>query len=315
VRGDRFEFLEFEGLTPRRTVPSEVEAQETAPAVEAVPCRFELLEILGEPGREVGQFQAPQGLCVDAQGNLYVADTYNHRIQKITPAGEVYLLGGPHQMRFPHDVAVDSSYFIYVLDTGHHRVLKYRPDGVPVSTFGRRGRALSYLETPLGIAVDAFHNVYIADTGNRRVQKFSADGRFLQALGGEGSLIPLRKPVDVEVDSGGRIYVADALGHQVVQLSAFGALLKTWGGAGGEAVEAPQAVAVDQHGNLYLAEGGRRVVKFSPDGERLGEFDNVGGPEGPLEEVVSIALAPDGTLYLADSERHCIFHLRQWALY
>ena len=132
----------------------------------------------------------PTGVAVDSSGNVYVADNGNHRIRKITSAGEVTTLAGSGtdghhdaagtaaQFNNPTGVAVDSSGIVYVADTRNHSIRKITSEGV-VSTFAGSGTAgfangtgtEAQFNYPTGVAVDSSGNLYVADNNNNRIRK------------------------------------------------------------------------------------------------------------------------------------------------
>ncbi len=119
----RFDFLEIGDELP--------EPAHDGDAARAVRRHFSPQVFIGEPGTDAGQFNAPHGVAVDNWGNIYIADTNNHRIQKITPYGDVFRFENSGrdlgQVMYPTDIAVDSLLSTYVLDAGNTRVQKFGP--------------------------------------------------------------------------------------------------------------------------------------------------------------------------------------------
>lgn len=137
------------------------------------------------------RFTNPAGIAVDAAGNLYVTDSGNHTIRKITPAGVVTTLAGKagakgtadgsgSTARFnsPEGIAVDSAGNIYVADTENHAIRKVSPSGTVTTIAGSIGTSGSadgtgnaaQFDEPYGIAVDSTGNVYVADTSNDTIR-------------------------------------------------------------------------------------------------------------------------------------------------
>ncbi|NIN08766.1 MAG: hypothetical protein GTO76_08950, partial [Planctomycetales bacterium] len=220
---------------------------------------------------------------VDAAGNVYVADTGNHRIQKLNSSGSyVTTLGsygsGDYQFDCPDGVAVDASGNIYVADSCNHRVQVYNSSLAHVGRIGVTdvpGDDNSHFNYPWGVAVDSSGTVYVADGDNQRVQKCAGSGSswscgtFAGVTGEWGEdFVHFATPRDVAVDDQGQVYVADIYNNRVQVFDSSGSYLTTiggeWGGNSGQFRRAA-AVDVDNEGNVYVADHyGHRVQKFAP---------------------------------------------------
>ena len=148
---------------------------------------------VGGFGSEPGQFNRPSGLAIDADGNLIVADTHNHRLQKLSPDGRALASwgsagSGPGQFNLPWGVAVDRQGHVYVADWRNDRVQQLAPDGRPLAIFGADGPAEARLKRPSGVAVDDDGLVYVADWGNNLVKIYAPSGALVATLDGDADL-------------------------------------------------------------------------------------------------------------------------------
>jgi len=185
---------------------------------------------------------------------------------------------GPGQLRDPRNVAVDAAGNIYVLDTGNNRVQVFDPAGSFLRTWGGEGDSPGHFKEPWGIAVAADGTVFVADTWNHRIQKFSSEGEFLQQWGQFGS-------------------TDGQLGEPTV----------LWG---------PRAVTLDADGNLLVTDtGNKRIIKFTADGEFLGQWGGYGVEAGQYDEPVGLAVDDQGNVYVADTWNRRIQKLNPFFTY
>lgn len=241
----------------------------------------------------------PNGVAVDAQGNIYISDSLNNRIRKITTNGEIQTIAGNGQAGFSGD-------------------------GEPAIT--------ATLAHPMGLAVDASGNIYIADRENNRIRKISPDGIITTVIGngekamsGEGLAlsVTLNFPHGVALDTKGTLYVADTFNHRILRLDPDGIVRQVAGsgrqeftGDEGPAVKAglgaPDSLAIDARGNVYIAARANwRIRKITTDGiihtiagNNQSGFHGDGGPavEAPVFPT-GVAVGPDGVIYLTDHNR------------
>jgi DNA-binding beta-propeller fold protein YncE len=176
----------------------------------------------GGRGGGPGKFEAPEGLAVDKRGNVLVADTWNHRVQKFDPAGKLLLSFGsfgdkPGQFNAPRGLAVDSANNILVVDSWNHRVQKFNSKGKFLEQFG--SLAASFLgiyptglfNYPCGIALDSQNNIFVAEPNASRCQMFDPKGKFLLAWGTAGRQDgQFQQPTGVAVDKDDIVYVLDS---------------------------------------------------------------------------------------------------------
>ncbi|HEX8490318.1 MAG TPA: NHL repeat-containing protein, partial [Chthoniobacterales bacterium] len=138
--------------------------------------------LIGKTGRNEGELQEPNGLAVDASGDIYVADVGNQRVQKLTGAGKFLAQWkGPAPGFYgPRDLCLTSDNSLYVVDQGHARIVKFNVQGAVLKTWGSQGQDDGQFVEPSAVAVSEKEGrVYVADPRNRRIQVFDLDGKFI----------------------------------------------------------------------------------------------------------------------------------------
>lgn len=226
-----------------------------------------------------GQFQEPWGIAVDAEGMIYVADTWNGRIQVFDADGNFVrkwgyfnttngTLGDPLALFGPRGVAIDGAGNLLVADTGNKRIVQFTSAGELVNQIGGGGVRLGNFEEPTSVAVDPRDgSIYVADAWNRRIQKFDAN---LQPLAewpvpSWGSQHLYYKPY-VTVAGNGDVYASDPENFRVLVYNSAGGVKATFGGYGPEMNRfgLPNGLAWSEQANLVMVvdADNQRVMDF-----------------------------------------------------
>jgi len=266
----------------------------------------------GSCGSGKGQFNYPWTVAVSPDGNVYVADNYNYRIQYFSPAGSFIGQWGSYgsgngQFNRPLDVAVSPDGNVYVADQYNNRVQYFTSSGSFLGKWGSVGQGDGEFYNLSGVAVAPDGSVYVADLFNDRVQHFTATGSYLGKWGAEGSgKGQFRSPKGVAVDERGVVYVADDNNSRVQYFTSSGSFLGKWGSPGsGDGKFESVADTVEAGGYVFVADR-NRVQYFTSSGSFLGKWGAPGSGKGQFQGVVDIAVAPGGVVYVADAGNHRI---------
>ena len=242
-----------------------------------------LLNIWGEYGSadegpaSQGLFNEPWGISISPEGEVFIADTWNHRIQKFSADGEFLASWGrfgqretPDAFWGPRDVAVDQDGHVYVSDTGNKRIVVFDTEGVFITEFGEVGFGDGQFDEPSGLALDQDGNLYVADTWNQRIQVFSPDSNgiaqyFLNKWDVEGwygqSLD--NKPY-LTVGSDGYIYASDPELSRVIVFTPLGEVVAAWGTEGLDASSLyfPTGLSADDRGGIWVSDTKNNRIQY-----------------------------------------------------
>jgi RHS repeat-associated protein len=300
-----------------------------------------------------------RGLDAGPDGSIFIAETGNDQVVKVTPDGDIETVaggfgagdkpnlgdGGPAteaRLAGPSDVAVAQDGTLYIADTGDARIRRVTPDGI-ISTYaggadpdtlGDDGPATSAsLHSPRGLALTSDGTLYIAENGRDRVRRITPDGRIATAAGGgnpasgvgDGGLAPrasLDHPTDVAVDSNtGDLYIADSQHGRLRKVTPTGRIATVAGtggsgssGDGGPATAAqlgePTGVAVGRgavyvsdriHHKVWRLNSDGTITRFVGTGVSGGEGDGGAPQQSQLSFPQALATAPDGSLLIGDA--------------
>ncbi|MBE0411958.1 MAG: TIGR03663 family protein [Anaerolineales bacterium] len=225
-----------------------------------------------------GTFNEPWGIAIGPDGSVFVADTWNHRIQKFSPQGEFITMWGyfgqaesPLAFWGPRDVAINAEGHILITDTGNKRVVIFDSDGNFINQFGSSGFAPGQFDEPVGMAIDDHGRLFIADTWNQRIQVFEPDGfgnyrplTSWEVYAWFGSSLD-NKPF-LAVDQHGRVFATDPEGYRVLVFTPEGEIINFWGdyGISPDSFGLTGAVATDPLGGVWISDtGNSRIMRFT----------------------------------------------------
>ena len=295
-------------------------------------------------------FYDPKGIAVDSDGTVYVADSGNNRIRKISTSGAVSTLAGAGNAAFndgdgvaasfydPRGISVDSNGLIFVADTQNHRIRKITSSGNVTTLAGSGSSAFedgdslaASFNYPVGVDVAPNEIVYVADQFNHRIRKITSSGNVTTLAGsgspmfadGDGVAASFYYPAGVAVDYNGTVIVADFFSHRIRLISPLGSVTTLAGSGIGQFADAvgleasfyhPAGVAVDYNGTVIVADYfNHRIRLISPSGSvttlvgsGIGQFADGVGLSASFFYPFGVAVDSNGTVYIADSQNNRI---------
>ena len=264
-------------------------------------------------------FRAPRGVSTDLFGNVFVADTENHRVLQFEPSGRlVFEFGGygwnVGEMSRPTDVTAREGFQLFVVDQGNDRIQQFRildlsAEGSVFPFQEGTGLGGEELVRPSFVEIDAEGRVYVSDSLCHCVWIFTPTGFLINRLGGLGDVdTRFRDPGGIAIGPRGkRIYIADSGNRRVQVFDSVGNWLSTWGGPEEDLFVEPTGIDVGPDGNVYVADAGAsRVRVLEENGIPLFEFGTEGDGPGSFRAPVDVAVGPDGRIWVVDEVREVV---------
>jgi hypothetical protein len=275
------------------------------------------------------RFYYPAGITVDGNTNIYVGDSWNHLLRKITPAGVVTTLAGSAgppgsadgtstaaRFNHPAGITTGTSGNFYLADEDNHTIRSITPAGAVITLAGMAGTFgtnngtgnEARFRSPNGAAVDEGGNVYVADSGNHTIRKITPAGVVTTLAGsagkagtndGTGAAARFNNPTRVAVDGVGNVYVSDSINHAIRIVTPAGAVTTLAGLAGTSGTNdgtgrtarfnLPIGVAVDGGGNVFVADTYNHTIRKITPAGAVTTVAGLGGYSGSADGNSNIA--------------------------
>ena len=256
----------------------------------------------------------PSDSAMDSQGNIYLFNAPDDRIQKYTKDGAFIKEWGstgsaPGQFDNAQGLGIDSQDHLYVADTLNDRIQKFSTEGDLLDVIGGTGSGNGQLDFPTDVAAGVDDVIYVTDSGNDRVQRFNSAGNYMSKWGttGSGSGQFDNGIFGIATDETGNVYVSEASHDRIQKFAHNGTYLTKWGNKGDENGEFdnPMGMTFDEDGNLLVTDSNNdRVQAFSTTGQFEYKFGQSGNGAADLAHPTGVSVHA-GRIYVSDE-----FHAR-----
>jgi sugar lactone lactonase YvrE len=319
-------------LTPNKTYYFRLKASNSKGSGEGEKASFKTKALepahatsVGSKGTGNGQFKHPAGVVSDGQGNIWIVDMENGRLQKFNEKGEYLTQFGKEgtgkcELNRPKSVAVDSEGHIWVDDAGNYRVTEFNEAGECFTQFGGPGTEKSLrFDDAESIAIDHKNDIWVADTYGQRLMEFDHEGKFIKVVQpASGKSCHMENPGGITIDPAGNVWVVDWLGNRVIEFNEEGSCLSEFPfkgeGSGEGQFKHPDAIAVDANGAVWVCdEGNGRVQVFNEAGEYITKFGSVGSgaEQFNFEYPMGILSEGSGEVWITDAKNN---RMEKWTI-
>lgn len=263
--------------------------------------------VIGGSGSAKGQLAQPADVAFDAQGNIYVADTNNNRVQKYDPQGNFLAsVGTDAGLNQPWSLTVAPDGSVFVANTWAHNIVKLNSDLTKAAQWGEPCTTLPNCDElqlfgPRDIKLTPDGHLLVSDTGNGRIIEYDQDGKPVRTIGAKGTSgdpLQFNEPVGIAVAPNGDIYIADFWNKRIVHLNkdlqpqGTPIAVDTWGST---AVTDRPYLALLPDGRLLATDpSSGKVLTFSAQGQKTGEYTLPTEAAQPAARPIGITLSPDG---------------------
>jgi sugar lactone lactonase YvrE len=289
-------------------------------------------------------FNSPRGVVADAAGNLYIADSFNNVIRKVSATGTVTTLAGNATAGYangtgpaasfysPQSIAIDASGNLYVSDVGNNAIRKITQTGIVTTLAGGNGYgyadatgASAKFTSPAGLVADASGNIYVADRGNSAIRKITPAGVVTTVAGtnaagyadGLTTAARFNNPSGITIDAAGVLYVADLSNNAIRQIATDGTVTTVVGDpkTQPQVINLPVAITTDKNGNMFISDESGRIMEVSATTKVLytiaGSINTSGYTEGvgaaaKFSNPQGLTTDAAGNIYVADYNNNVI---------